>query len=55
MFYIVLLGGRLKRVMGEANARSYLHQRLSMAVQRGNAASIMGTISPLQISFFFSL
>ena len=40
------LGGRLKRVMGEANARSYLYQRLPMAVQRGNAASIMGTISP---------
>ena len=52
------LGGRLKRVMGEANARSYLHQRLSMAVQRGNAASIMGTISPssdLADFFFFSL
>ena len=51
------LGGRLKRVMGEANARSYLYQRLSMAVQRGNAASIMGTISPSSdlADFFFFL
>ena len=49
------LGGRLKRVMGEANARSYLHQCLSMAVQRGNAASIMGTISSSSdlADFFF--
>ena len=49
------LGGRLKRVMGEANARSYLYQRLSMAVQRENAASIMGTISPSSdlADFFF--
>ena len=51
------LGGRLKRVMGEANARSYLYQRLSMAVQRGNVASIMGTISPSSdlADFFFFL
>ena len=50
------LGGRLKRVMGEAKGRSYLYQRLPMAVQRGNAASIMGTISPSSdhADFFFS-
>ena len=40
------LGLRLKRVTGEANSTQYLLQRLSVAVQRGNAASIMGTISP---------
>ena len=50
------LGGRLKRVKDEANTRSYLYQRLSMVVQRGNAASIMGTISPSSdlADFFFS-
>ena len=33
------LGHRLKQASGECNAYSYLLQRLSVAVQRGNAAS----------------
>ena len=48
------LGCRLKQVTGEAKSFSYLWQRLSVAVQRGNAAAVMGTMggttSPL-ISF----
>ena len=28
---------------GEANSFAYLTQRLSVAVQRGNAASVLGT------------
>ena len=50
------LDSRLNRVVGDANTRSYLYQRLSMAVQRGNAASIMGTISTSSdfADFFFS-
>ena len=34
------LGHRLKQASGECNAYSYLLQRLSVAVQRGNAASV---------------
>ena len=39
------LGHRLKQVSGEANSFAYLTQRLSVAVQRGNAASVLGTIT----------
>ena len=38
------LGHRLRRVSGEANSFAYLTQRLSVAVQRGNAASVLGTV-----------
>ena len=38
------LGHRLRQVSGEANSFAYLTQRLSVAVQRGNAASVLGTI-----------
>ena len=48
------LGCHLKQVTGEARSFSYLRQRLSVAVQRGNAAAVMGTRGappPLLISF----
>ena len=38
------LGYRLRQVTGEINSSSYLLQRLSIAVQRGNMASVMGSI-----------
>ena len=38
------LGYRLRQVSGEVKSFSYLQQRLSIAVQRGNAASVMGTM-----------
>ena len=34
----------LRQVSGEANSFAYLTQRLSVAIQRGNAASILGTM-----------
>ena len=37
------LGCCLIQVTGEAKSFSYLRQRLSVAVQRGNAAAVMGT------------
>jgi len=37
------LGNRLKLTTGEENSIKYLLQRLSVAVQRGNAASVLGT------------
>ena len=36
------LGRRIKESTGEARAHEYLVQRLAVAVQRGNAVSIMG-------------
>ena len=38
------LGIRLRQVFGEANSYAYLTQRLSVAVQWGNAASVLGTM-----------
>ena len=38
------LGSRIADVTGEKQSTSLLFQSLSMAIQRGNAASISGTI-----------
>ena len=37
------LGRRVTQTTGEEAATAYLFQRLSVAVQRGNCASVMGT------------
>ena len=37
------LGRRMSRCLLERNSYVYLTQRLSVAVQRGNAASVLGT------------
>ena len=42
--FIKELGLQLRQVSGEANSYAYLTQRLSVAVQRGNAASVLGTM-----------
>jgi len=42
MGFLSDLGNRLKLTTGE-NSLKYLLQRLSVAVQRGNAASVLGT------------
>ncbi len=36
------LGRRVRRQTGDPNSTSYLLQRLSIAIQRGNSASVMG-------------
>ena len=38
------LGQRLGQVTGEARSYNYLLQRLSVAIQRGNAASVLGSV-----------
>ena len=38
------LGHRIRSSTGKEKAFFYLSQRVSVAIQRGNAASIMGTI-----------
>ena len=49
MIFVRDLGRRLAQVTGEERSTTYLLQNLSVAVQRGNAASIRGTTgqSPL--------
>ena len=42
------IGKRIIEVTGDKKAKSYLFQRIGIAVQRGNAASIMGTVPPGQ-------
>ena len=42
--FIQELGERIKDITGEKQSASYLFQRIGMAVQRGNAASVLGTI-----------
>ena len=46
------LGHRLRQVSGEANSFQYLAQRLSVAIQRGNSASVMGTMHGNDEEFF---
>ena len=53
------LGHRLRQMTGEEKSFVYLIQRVSVAIQRGNAASELGTmsladnLSPLLIKFSF--
>eukprot|EP00731_Ephydatia_muelleri_P038823 Em0928g2a len=46
------LGHRLSATTGDTKSYSYLLQRLSVAVQRGNAASILGTLFHLILLIF---
>jgi hypothetical protein len=38
------VGRRISAVSGDKRATSFLKQRLAMAVQRGNAAAVLGTL-----------
>ena len=46
------LGDRIRSSTGEEKAYFYLSQRVSVAVQRGNAAAIMGTIGQMVLDDF---
>ena len=46
---------RLRQATGEVKASMYLLQRLSVAIQRGNSASVLGTIRKTSPSFLLSL
>ena len=50
---IITPTNRLRQVSGEANSFQYLAQRLSVAIQRGNSASVMGTMNGDDEEFFF--
>ena len=38
------LGGRIAALTGEPRSTSFLRQRLDIAIQRGNAAAVRGTL-----------
>ena len=44
MRFVQELGQQLGRVTGEVRSTNFLIQRLSVAVQRGNSASVLGTM-----------
>ena len=54
MAFLKDLGHRLARVTGEEKSTTYLLQRLSVAVQWGNTASVLGTIATIAGSDPFS-
>ena len=39
------IGRRVSEVTGDPQSTAFLKQRLSLAVQRGNAASVLGTLA----------
>jgi hypothetical protein len=48
------IGQRIAAVTGEARSHQFLMQRLSVTVQRGNAACVLGTVaSNLDLTIFF--
>ncbi len=54
LLFVSELGRRLARVTGELRSTNYLLQRLSVAVQRGNSASVMGTMDLSTTTDFFN-
>ena len=50
MTFVKELGGCVARVTGDQKSSHYLLQRLSVAVQHGNAASVMGTMDSQTLS-----
>jgi hypothetical protein len=42
--FVEALGERLKAVTSEPRAGAFLKQRISLAIQRGNAAAILGSL-----------
>ena len=43
------VGRRVKRATQEKNAYHYIVQQIAVAIQRGNAASVLGTLGNQQI------
>jgi hypothetical protein len=42
--FITLLGKKISSMSNDNKSTLYLTQRISLAIQRGNAASVLGTI-----------
>jgi hypothetical protein len=49
--FIDFIGAKLMIESGDSRAKFFFYQRISLAIQRGNAASILGTlpyVTPLE-------
>ena len=46
------LGRRLQAKPGDPQAHNHLRQRLAVAMQRGNAVSVLGTMSSNEAQFY---
>lgn len=53
--FIKKLGSLMKKASGEPRSMDYLLQKLSIAIQRGNAACILGTLGKNRIDDFYLL
>jgi len=53
--FVEKLGSLMKKATGEAKSKDYLLQRISIAIQRGNAACILGTLGKNRIDDFYLL
>ena len=42
--FLTEVGSRVKQATGNARAMEFLRQRVSIEIQRGNAAAVMGTV-----------
>ena len=42
--FLADIGNRIKQATGNPRAMEFLRQRVSIEIQRGNAASVMGTV-----------
>ena len=52
LLFVRELGRRIARVTGEVKSTNYLVQRLSVAVQRGNSAAVLGTMGHAAVANF---
>ena len=55
MGFLRELGRRLQLVSADHNSYTYLIQRLSVAMQRGNAASVLGSAGNMDPHDFFEV
>jgi len=53
--FLAVLGKRLKRATGEPRSLDFLYQKISIAIQRGNAACIFGTFGNRRCDDFYLL
>lgn len=53
--FIEKLGSLIRAASGESRSTDYLLQKISIAIQRGNAACILGTMGRNRVDEFYLL
>ena len=53
--FVNKLGSLIRAATGEKRSTDYLLQRISIAIQRGNAACILGTLGRNRVDDFYTL